>query len=309
MANSCAPRPGAAHERRRKRAANPPRAWRGHLLRQSRHVRDASRAGHRRGARSPRRAVLVRGRLHRRRRRLRAHEGPASDDLAAPRRRPRQRHRQSAQLPPRRYAAGEHRRRPRHSPRRLRRAPHLGCRSCRQAGVRMDPHVAHQRRGGLGCCRCRASGNDAQSGPGRPRSDADSAGRLCLGRRPCHRQAGRLRGGDRPRQGAGGRDRGRRWRDRCAHHVVRGRHRLERARRLGRWAHRRQDRLPSLFADLPGAGGSGPETAAGAAFAVLSRTDPRTAWVGAQAGAARRRTAGELLRLSQPAERSGAGEL
>ena len=152
---------------------------------------------------------------------IRPHERYAGDYALALGRRPRQRHRQLAQLPARGDAAHQHRRRPRHPPRTLRRTAHLGCGSGGQARFRLDPHIAHQRRRRPRRRRCGASGDVGPSGSAWRHRDTGVASGLRVGRWPCRRQSRGIRLGHHQAPRAGRCDRGRGAADRCGHRVVR----------------------------------------------------------------------------------------
>ena len=136
---------------------------RGGVLRKSRHHRDADRRGAGPRTGDACRARTVRGRVHRRRRRVGAHDGAARRDAAAPGPRSCQRPREPAQRAARAHARRQLDRRSRHPTPRLRLAAHLGHRGAhRQRGLDAQPSVGG--RDGRGEP-CRGRGGTRAAGP------------------------------------------------------------------------------------------------------------------------------------------------
>ncbi len=152
------------------------------LLRESRHVGDASGAGDRCGAADARGAHVVRRRLQRCRGWIWADARRTGADAAAPRRRPRQRDRQPAQRAPRQHAPHQCGWGSRDPSRRLRCAADVGHRRRGEAGVGVDPHRHVVDDSGREGSRRRARRDGGEPESDRQRRHVDRAGRLRVGR-------------------------------------------------------------------------------------------------------------------------------
>ncbi len=160
----------------------------------------------------------VRGRRHRRGRRLCAHDRRSGRDAAAPRARPRQRAREPAQRAQGQGADRQHRRRPRHLPHQVRRPAAVGHRDGRAQrlglGADVEQHRASWRRRGAGDRRrARAAGPGRDADPARRRvvergcrarlAAVAPARRRSRPTRRSRRWCGRSRRGGRTRAAAG----------------------------------------------------------------------------------------------------------